>query len=98
MIRLGMIFIVYALIHLLSLFGILPPDFLPYNEAVFSLVGASLFSMYLAYHTRLVVAGKHSKFQFNEKDYVFAAMTLYSDIVNLFLYLLRLLSDRDVDR
>lgn len=76
--------------------GVLPAGFLPYNEMLYSLVGASLFSFYLAYHTKLIVAGKHAKYQMNEKDYVYGAMTLYNDIINLFIYTLRLIGeDRD---
>mmetsp|Transcript_3088 Transcript_3088/g.4669 ORF Transcript_3088/g.4669 Transcript_3088/m.4669 type:complete len:363 (+) Transcript_3088:86-1174(+) len=89
----GMLFICYGVIHLLSEGGILPRNFLPYNEAIFSLFGTGLFTMYLAYHTRLIVSGKHTKYQLNEKDYVFGAVLLYNDIINIFLYLLRLLDD-----
>jgi len=89
----GMIFIVYGIIHLLELSGILPQGFLPYSELGFSLVGACLFSFYLAYHTRLIVSGKHTKYQMNSKDYVFGAMSLYSDIINIFIYLLRILGE-----
>jgi len=91
----GTIFFVYALIHFLSLVGILPRNFLPYSETIFCFLGASLFSFYLAYHTRLIVSGKHTKYQLNHKDYVFGAMLLYNDIVNIFLYILRILGDRD---
>lgn len=92
----AMIFLVYGVIHLLELFGILPAGFLPYSEVLYSLFGSVLFSFYLAYHTRLIVSGKHTKFQLNEKDYVFGAMSLYNDIINIFIYLLRLLGeDRD---
>lgn len=93
--RVGTIFVVYAFIHFLSLVGILPRNFLPYNETIFCFLGASLFSFYLAYHTRLIVSGKHTKYQLNHKDYVFGAMLLYNDIVNIFLYILRILGDRD---
>lgn len=87
---------VYGLIHLLEIFGILPQGFLPYTDALYSLIGACLFSLYLAYHTKLIVAGKHTKYQMNEKDYVFGAMSLYNDIINMFIYILRLLGeDRD---
>ncbi len=34
------------------------------------------------------------KVQISPDDYVFAALNLYLDIVNLFLYLLRLFGDR----
>lgn len=89
----GMIFLVYALIHLLEQYGIIPAGFLPYRESWFSCAGAVLFSFYLAYHTKLIVAGKYSKFQMNEKDYVFGAMSLYNDIINMFIYILRLIGE-----
>ena len=88
----GITFLVYGVLDLLSRAGILP-QFLPYNESIFCMFGSALFSMYLAYHTRLIVGGKHSKYQLNEKDYVFGALLLYQDIVSLFLYILRLLND-----
>ena len=89
----AMIFIFYGIIHTLSMMGWLPQNFLPYSETLYCMVGASLFTMFLAYHTKLVVSGKHSKYQLNEKDYVFGAILLYSDIINMFIYLLRLLEN-----
>lgn len=73
--------------------GWLPQNFLPFNDTIYSILGTSLFTMYLAYHSRLVISGKSSKYQLNEKDYVFGAVLLYSDIINIFIYLLRLLDD-----
>ena len=31
----------------------------------------------------------------SEKDYILGAMSLYSDIVNIFLYILRIMGDMD---
>ncbi|KAL7465755.1 hypothetical protein ACHAXS_006072 [Conticribra weissflogii] len=90
---LGMAFLVYGFIHVLELFGILPNGFLPYSEAIHGFLGASLFSLYLAHHTRLIVSGKSAKYQMNAKDYILGAMSLYSDIINIFLYILRVLGD-----
>lgn len=92
---LSITFLLYGVIHILELFGILPPGFLPYNEAFFCILGAGLFSLYLAHHTRLIVGGKSAKYQMNEHDYILGAMTLYSDIVDIFLYILRLLGELD---
>jgi len=89
----GMIFLMYGLVHLLEQYGVLPAGFLPYREAWFSLAGAVLFSFYLAYHTKLIVSGKYTKFQMNEKDYVFGAMSLYNDVINMFIYILRLIGE-----
>jgi FtsH-binding integral membrane protein len=90
-----MIMLSYLLIHVLSLIGWLPPGFLPYNEIVFSILGCTLFTLFLAYDTRLIVSGKHTKYQLNQKDYVFGAALLYHDIVAIFLYLLKLLDNDD---
>ena len=76
--------------------GWLPQGFLPYSDALYSLIGACLFSVYLAHHTKLIVGGKHAKYKMNEQDYVFGAMALYNDIINVFIYLLRVIGeDRD---
>jgi len=69
----GLMFCLYGLCTVLMAAGVLPPNFLPYSDMAYGLIGATLFSFYLAYHTKLIVAGKHAKYQMNEKDYVFGA-------------------------
>jgi protein lifeguard len=88
-----LIFLVYGLIGLLQTVGWLPAGFLPYSDMMYSAIGAGLFSFYLAYHTKLIVGGKHAKYQMNERDYVYAAMALYTDIINIFLYILRVIGE-----
>ena len=55
------------------------------GRMVYSLVGALLFCGYILYDTSLIVH------HFGPDDYVVAAVTLYLDIVNLFLMLLDML-------
>lgn len=59
-----------------------------------AIIGALLFSMYIIYDTQLIVGGKNRKHQMSIDDYVFGALMLYMDIINLFLYLLELFGDR----
>lgn len=61
---------------------------------VYAAGGALLFSFYIVYDTQLIVGGNHKKNQFDVDDYCFAALMLYLDIINLFLYLLQLFGDR----
>jgi FtsH-binding integral membrane protein len=61
---------------------------IPVLNALYPAAGAILFSFYLAYHTRLIVSGKSNKYKMNEKDYILGAMTLYLDVINLFVRLL----------
>ena len=68
--------------------------FLPGLQLLYSGAGCLLFSFYLVYDTQLILGGKHKKYQFGVDDYVFAALNLYLDIINLFIYILSILSDR----
>ena len=49
--------------------------------------GALIFSLYIVYDTQLMMGGKH-KYSLNPEEYVFAALSLYLDVINLFLYIL----------
>ena len=62
---------------------------------IYSSIGAILFSFYIIYDTQLIIGGKHKKYQFSEDEFVFAALTLYLDIVNLFLFLLNIISNKN---
>ena len=61
---------------------------------IYSGFGALLFSVYIIYDTQLIIGGENKKYQIAPDDYVLAALTLYLDIVNLFLYILSLLDRR----
>jgi protein lifeguard len=123
----GLVLVFYGLIQVLQYAGIIPAGLIPYNEKVYGIIGATLFSAYLAYHTKVITAGNNSKYQMNEKDYVFGAstsfvyqrtlhsshlcersngsvshtvftscsrtVTLYNDIINFFVYLLKALGE-----
>eukprot|EP00437_Effrenium_voratum_P022266 CAMPEP_0181409908 /NCGR_PEP_ID=MMETSP1110-20121109/7066_1 /TAXON_ID=174948 /ORGANISM="Symbiodinium sp., Strain CCMP421" /LENGTH=270 /DNA_ID=CAMNT_0023532439 /DNA_START=40 /DNA_END=853 /DNA_ORIENTATION=- len=64
---------------------------------VYAAGGALLFSGYIIMDTQLIVGGKHQRFRFCIDDYCMAAITIYLDIVQLFLFLLRLLGDVDAE-
>jgi len=66
----------------------------PMGQKLLGGFGAILFSFYIVYDTQLICGGKHSKHSFGVDDYVFAALNIYLDIINLFLYLLSLFGDR----
>jgi FtsH-binding integral membrane protein len=62
-------------------------------RVMYSACGALLFSAYIVYDTQLIVGGKH-QFQFSLDDYAMAAISLYIDIIQLFLHLLRVFGRR----
>ena len=53
-------------------------------------VGAIIFSFYIIYDTQLMMGGSH-KYSISPEEYVFASLNLYMDIIQLFIYLLRIL-------
>lgn len=55
--------------------------------------GTLLFSAYLVYDVQLIAGGR--KYEFSVDDYVPAALAVYLDVINLFLFILRLIGDRN---
>jgi len=45
----------------------------------------------LVVDTQMIVGGTH-KVQISSEEYVFAALTLYLDVINIFLYILHIVS------
>jgi FtsH-binding integral membrane protein len=56
---------------------------------ILSCVGVLLFSFYLIYDTQLLLGSKENSLEMDE--YIFAAIMLYLDIINLFIYILKIL-------
>lgn len=61
---------------------------------LYDLVGVLVFVTYIVYDTQLIIGGEHKAHMFTVDDYVFAALNIYLDIIQLFLRLLRLLGSR----
>lgn len=76
-----------ALAVLLS-FGILAAIFRSmWLHIVYACIGTFIFGMYLVVDTQLIIGGKH-RYSVSPEDYIFAALNIYVDIINLFLLLL----------
>jgi len=56
--------------------------------------GAILFSLYLIYDTQMMVGGNH-KYSISPQEYIFAALTIYIDIINIFMYILAIIGASD---
>lgn len=80
------------LITLLSFLGFQ----LSFMVTAWSALGVLLFTFYIVYDTQLMLGsfGGHQT-QFGVDEYVFAALSLYLDIINLFVYILQLFGNRD---
>lgn len=81
-----------------ALFGLIFMGFLamfiPGLQAVYNGCGAILFSFYIIHDTQLIMGGKHTSTSFSIDDYCFACLTIYLDIINLFIFILQMFGDR----
>ena len=50
-------------------------------------LGALVFSLYIVYDTQLMMGGKH-KYALSPEEYIFAALNLYLDFIQLFRFIL----------
>lgn len=64
----------------------------PIARTVFSLLGALLFSAYIVFDTHMLISRN------GIDEYVWTSVSLYLDVVNLFLYILRLLGQAQNNR
>lgn len=73
----------------------LSPESMQIMNILYACGGALLFSFYIVYDTQLIVGGKNERTnEIGIDDYAFAAISLYLDIVQLFLFLLRMFGQR----
>lgn len=54
---------------------------------MYSALGALMFSFYLVYDTQLMLGGNH-KFSISPEEYIFAALSIYLDIIQMFMHIL----------
>lgn len=83
--------ILFVAVIILMLFGIIAM-FFPGKTItlVYASVGALIFCVYLVYDTQLMMGGEH-KYSISPEEYIFAALNLYLDIINIFLYILTII-------
>lgn len=83
--------ILYTFLIMLIFFGIVAG--IMNNQVLnvlYACLGALLFSFYLVFDTQLMLGGSH-KLAISPEEYIFAALNLYLDVVNLFIYLLAII-------
>jgi FtsH-binding integral membrane protein len=78
-----------AVFLIFSLFSVF---FGPTLRLIYCALGLALFSVYLVYDTQLIIGGEDKYAEIENDDYILAAMILYLDIINIFIYILQLLT------
>jgi protein lifeguard len=83
--------VLFVAVIILMIFGIVAMFFPGKTiKLVYASLGALLFCVYLIYDTQLMMGGKH-KYSISPEEYIFAALNLYLDIVNIFIYILTII-------
>ncbi|XP_013371388.1 PREDICTED: protein lifeguard 2 isoform X2 [Chinchilla lanigera] len=82
--------VLFVSLCVLILYGILVLFVRSYwLHLLYAAIGTLLFSLYLVMDVQLMVGGHHS--EMDPEEYVFAALEIYLDIINLFLFILQLI-------
>ncbi|XP_029637302.1 protein lifeguard 1 [Octopus sinensis] len=63
-----------------------------YATLAYAALGALLFSFYLVFDTQMMIGGRH-KYSISPEEYIFAALNLYLDIVQLFMFILTIVGN-----
>uniref|UniRef100_A0A8C1Y2W6 Protein lifeguard 3-like n=2 Tax=Cyprinus carpio TaxID=7962 RepID=A0A8C1Y2W6_CYPCA len=63
--------------------------YIPWLHMLYAAIGAIAFTLFLAYHTQLLIGNR--KLSIGPEEYVFAALSLYVDIVQIFIFLLQII-------
>lgn len=83
--------ILFVALIILLLFGLISMFFPGKTmKLVYASCGALLFCIYLIYDTQMMMGGEH-KYSISPEEYIFAALNLYMDIINIFMYLLTII-------
>jgi FtsH-binding integral membrane protein len=77
---------VFLMVSILALF------FGPTMRLIYCALGVMVFSVYLIFDTQFIVGGEGRYASINKEDYILGAVMLYLDILNLFLYIIQILS------
>lgn len=85
---------VMLIVLIVAIMTLLISMFFPRSK-MFILIASSImaiiFGIFLVMDTQMIIGGTH-KVQISPEEYVFAALNLYLDIINMFLYMLTILS------
>ncbi|XP_076969718.1 protein lifeguard 2-like isoform X1 [Tamandua tetradactyla] len=84
--------VLFVFLFVLLLYGIILVFVRAYwLHLLYAGLGTVIFSLYLVMDVQLMVGGRHHHSDLDPEEYVFAALNIYLDIINLFLFVLQLI-------
>lgn len=85
----GIMLVILMVATITMMIGLFFPPSKPFI-LVMSSIMAIIMGIFLVIDTQMIVGGTH-KIQMSPEEYIFAAINLYLDIINMFLYILMIL-------
>ncbi|KAJ8350252.1 hypothetical protein SKAU_G00253820 [Synaphobranchus kaupii] len=83
---LGMVLMVTGIITII----VLSFHYVPWLQMLYAAIGTTVFTLFLALHTQLLIGNR--KHCISPEEYIFAALSIYLDVVQIFLFLLQIIS------
>ncbi|XP_063065673.1 protein lifeguard 2-like [Engraulis encrasicolus] len=77
----------------LMLAFVLPLGLVPWLHALYGVLGAILFTMFLAFDLQMVMGNR--RYTISPEEYIFATLNIYVDIIYIFSFLLQLFGSQD---
>ncbi|XP_061909155.1 protein lifeguard 2-like isoform X2 [Entelurus aequoreus] len=87
-----LIFCIVMFISGLVLAAVLPFQYVPWLDTTYAVLGAILFTMFLAFDTQLLMGNK--RYTISPEEYIFATLNIYLDIVYIFSFFLQIFGTR----
>nr|XP_057940418.1 protein lifeguard 2-like isoform X7 [Doryrhamphus excisus]XP_057940419.1 protein lifeguard 2-like isoform X7 [Doryrhamphus excisus] len=87
-----LIFCMVMFISGLVLAAVLPFLYVPWLDTTYAVLGAILFTMFLAFDTQLLMGNK--RYTMSPEEYIFATLSIYLDIVYIFSFFLQIFGTR----
>ncbi|XP_056148538.1 transmembrane BAX inhibitor motif containing 1a [Lampris incognitus] len=82
---LGIVMLVTGIITVI----VLSFKYIPWLHMLYAALGAIVYTLFLAYHTQLLIGNR--KYSISPEEYVFAALSIYVDIIQIFIFLLQII-------
>ncbi|XP_064162301.1 fas apoptotic inhibitory molecule 2b isoform X2 [Anguilla rostrata] len=67
---------------------VVPCGYVPWLHGIYAALGATLFTMFLAFDTQLLLGNK--RYALSPEEYIFATLSIYLDIIYIFSFFLQL--------
>ncbi|XP_069509762.1 protein lifeguard 2 [Ambystoma mexicanum] len=85
--------VLFVLVMVLFFSGILlaviiPFQYVPWLQAIYAVLGAIVFTMFLAFDTQLLMGSR--RYSISPEEYIFGALNIYLDIVYIFSFFLQI--------